>query len=97
MAKWSLFLGVSKSGKPVSYPYVVDTESVIGYFRLGSLSELYSCQLLSPLLLTSDCTDKRRRSGGGYDELWWFIAERTLVSSEPTEEFGVNGIVRKGL
>jgi hypothetical protein len=65
-----------------------------GYLRLGSPLKLYSCELL---LLTNDCTDSRRKSEGGYAGLWWLAEERTIGSSEPTEEFGVNGIVTKGL
>lgn len=40
IAEWSLFLGVSKSGSPISYPYVVEIESVTGYIRLVTIPEL---------------------------------------------------------
>lgn len=40
IAESSLFLDVSKSGNPISYPYVVEIESVTGYIRLVTDSEL---------------------------------------------------------
>jgi hypothetical protein len=45
----------------------------------------------------SDCTDILRRSGGGFEGLWWVEVLLQTCSSDPAEELGVNGIDRKGL
>jgi hypothetical protein len=48
-------------------------------------------------LLIIDCTDILRRSGGGFEGLWWVEMLFQIFSSEPAEELGVNGIAKKGL
>jgi hypothetical protein len=44
-----------------------------------------------------DCTDILRKSGGGFEGLWWVEGLLQVCSSELTEELGVNGIAMKGL